>query len=409
VSNRLGLGVAAAALGVFGLASMSSAIAQGACTGNGKISKQIAKPMKAAQDALNAKQWSTALAKSRESDAAPTKTGFDQYMIHEFQGFAYSQLKQYAEAGREFEAGLTSGCMPESDKPNRYKVLTQVYYQIKNYTKVIEYGNRAMKAGADDDLALFVGQAYYITNDNKSALRVMSDVVAADEQRGKAPGEQTLLIIQSACSKLGDNACVTKQFEKLVSHYPKPEYWKNLVFSLMAGDSNDKQLLNVMRLATFVDVMQQPEQYTEMAQLALEQGLPGEAQAVLEQGFAKGIFKEARDKDRNQRLLASAKTQAAPDKASLDKQDAAAKAKPTGEADVKLGAAYLSYGEPAKAVEVLNRGITKGGVKDADEAGLLLGIAYLRAGNKPEAAKAFRTVKADPTMSRIAKLFLLNT
>ena len=45
----------------------------------------------------------------------------------------------------------------------------------------------------------------------------------------------------------------------------------------------------------------------------------------------------------------------------------------------------------------------------ADEAGILLGIAYLRADNKAEAAKAFNTVKQDPTMERIAKLWLLNT
>ena len=53
-------------------------------------------------------------------------------------------------------------------------------------------------------------------------------------------------------------------------------------------------------------------------------------------------------------------------------------AKPTGDSDVKLGAAYLSYGENDKAIEALQRGIGKGGVKDPDEAGLLLGIAYLR-------------------------------
>ena len=83
--------------------------------------------------------------------------------------------------------------------------------------------------------------------------------------------------------------------------------------------------------------------------------------------------------------------------------------KPTGDNDVKLGAAYLSYGDPAKAIEAIQRGIAKGGVKNPDDAALLLGIAQLRAGNKPEAAKAFQTVSKDPTMTRIAKLWLLDT
>jgi Tfp pilus assembly protein PilF len=93
----------------------------------------------------------------------------------------------------------------------------------------------------------------------------------------------------------------------------------------------------------------------------------------------------------------------------LAQQEASAKANAAGNADVKLGAAYLSYGDTAKAIEALNRGIGKGGVRNSDEAGLLLGIAHLRAGNKPEAAKAFETVNKDPTLTRVAKLWMLNT
>ena len=35
-------------------------------------------------------------------------------------------------------------------------------------------------------------------------------------------------------------------------------------------------------------MMKEAEQYTEMAQLALGQGLPGEAQAIIEKGLQKG-------------------------------------------------------------------------------------------------------------------------
>jgi hypothetical protein len=75
---------------------------------------------------------------------------------------------------------------------------------------------------------------------------------------------------------------------------------------------------------------------------------------------------------------------------------------------VKLGAAYLSYGQNDKAIEALTRGIGKGGVKNPDEAGLLLGIAYLRSNNKPEAIKAFQTVKQTPAMTRIARMWLIS-
>ena len=124
-----------------------------------------------------------------------------------------------------------------------------------------------------------------------------------------------------------------------------------------------------------------------------------------------------RDVSVNNRLLAAAKTKAANDKAALAKNEAAAKSAATGDALVKVGAQYLSFGDNAKAIECIQKGIAKGSLAKGDpleaqrndEAGLLLGIAYLRNNNKAEAAKAFRTVKRDPIMARIAALWILNT
>jgi len=39
---------------------------------------------------------------------------------------------------------------------------------------------------------------------------------------------------------------------------------------------------------------------------------------------------------------------------------------------------------------------------------MLLGIAYLRSGNKAEAAKAFGTVQKNPVMVRIAKFWMVD-
>jgi tetratricopeptide (TPR) repeat protein len=284
-----------------------------------------------------------------------------------------------------------------------------MYYALRNYPKVIDYATRALKNSRDLEVQVTLGQAYYLTNDNKNALKVMNDVMATVEQRGQTPKEQTLHLIRAACDKVNDNACVTRVYEKLVVLYPKTEYWQNLLRSLKRGDTNDKQKINVLRLASEVDVLNSADDYTELAQIALDEGLPGEAQSALEQAFEKKLFTDQRKIDLNNRLLTKAKSVVATEKSKLPQQDAAARATPTGDDDIKVGAAYLSYGDAAKAVETIKRGITQGKLANADEAGILLGIAYLRTDNKTEAAKAFRTVKQDPTMARIAKLWLLNT
>jgi len=299
--------------------------------------------------------------------------------------------------------------MDAADKPARARMLLQIAYRLKEYPKVIEVGNKYLETNKDPDIASYVGNAYYATDDFPNTRRVMTDVIAQQEAGSKPPEELTYRILQGACIKLKDTPCVTDQLEKLVKHYPKQNYWQDLMSLLMAQTKNNNQLLNMWRLAEANDAVQDPAEYLEYAQLAIGQGLPGEAQAVLEKGLQKGVFTRASQKDQANQLLGEAKQAVTLDKSTLDKQDAAARAKPTGDNDVKLGAAYLSYGETAKAIEALQRGIAKGSVKNPDDAGLLLGIAQLRAGNKPEAAKAFNTVTKDATMTRIAKLWLLNT
>ena len=409
--NGIKLAATVAAIGFLGMTGAALAQTE-ACAGGGKpqLSKKLDKPMDAVQKAREQKDWAGMLAKAKEVDAVPIeKNEYDKFWIHELQGVALANLKQYADAVRELDAAYNSPCMPDGDRAAREKLLLQLSYQAKDYPKAIEYGKKAYATGGDPEIGIYLGNAYYIQNDFENTRATMADVINKLESSGKTPDEPTYRILQSACLQLKDNDCVVEQIEKLVRHHPKPKYWVDMTDALLRVSKSDKELLNILRLADGAGALTGGPQYIEMAQLSMAQGLPGEAQAMLEKGQSKGAFAEARNKDHATRILGEAKTAVANDKGTLDKQDAAARAKPTGDADVKLGAAYLSYGENAKAIEAIQRGLGKGGVKDTDEAGLLLGIAYLRSNNKAEAEKAFQSVSKNPMMTRIAKLWLLNT
>ena len=94
--------------------------------------------------------------------------------------------------------------------------------------------------------------------------------------------------------------------------------------------------------------------------------------------------------------------------ASLAKADADAAASKTGDKDVSVGVAYLGYQQYDKAAAALERGLGKGGVTNQANAQLLLGIAQLGAGRKEEARKAFKAVKGNPTLERLANLWTLH-
>ena len=102
------------------------------------------------------------------------------------------------------------------------------------------------------------------------------------------------------------------------------------------------------------------------------------------------------------------KKAAATDQASLPKIEKDADAAPTGDKNVGVGLAYLGYRQYDKAADLLDKGVTKGGVKNEAEARLLLGIAQLKAGHKDEAVKTFKAVKGDPTLERLANLWSLH-
>ncbi|HEX4387050.1 MAG TPA: hypothetical protein VH109_00320 [Steroidobacteraceae bacterium] len=402
---------------VAGVALLSLGVPAGAADKKPANSAKVAAALKPAQEALQAKKWQDALAKIREAQAAPDKNPYDVYVIHEFACQANVGAGQYAEAAKECEAWVSdTQYVQESEKPKIIKILLSLNYQLKNYDKAIEFGQQAIKGGfATEEDKNTVAQAYYLKGDWKNAQKAEDALIDTEIKAGQTPKEQQLALVLNSCIKLDDKACQEHTMERMVAYYPKPEYWSQLLFTvLQQASGNDTNTMETYRLMFDVDVLKTPGDYNEMAQMALEQGSPGEAVRVLEKGFSSGIFTEQRIKERNQRLLDSAKKTAASDQASLAKAEKDADAATTGTKNVALGLAYLGYQQYDKAIERLNKGITKGGLKNDADAKLLLGIAQFKAGHKDDAQKTWKTVKGDggtkgePVLERLAYLWGLH-
>jgi tetratricopeptide (TPR) repeat protein len=410
VRRIVGLGVTGAVLvGAMAVMSGSPAFAADEKKKN-TVSKELAKGLKEASDAVNAKKYSDALAKLKDLDANPKKTPYDQHIINELAGVAYAKTNNYPEASKAFEAEINDGFLDEKEIPGRVKIVAQVNYQLKNYDKAIEYGTRAIKGGyADDEMKTLVGQSYYLKGDFKGTLKYYDGIIDSQIKGGQTPKDEAMQLALSACVKLNDSECTTRELERLVEYHPKTEYWQQLLYAVRSTPNmSDKSILQVYRLMSEVDVLKEATDYTEMAQLAIEQGNPGEAQRVLEKGFQKNVFTDARSKDKNTRLLESAKKAATTDLASLPRVEQDANASSTGDKNVGVGLAYLGYQQYDKATDQLNKGLTKGSVRNEAEAHLLLGIAQLKNGKKDEAVKQFKAVKGDPNLERLAELWSLH-
>jgi hypothetical protein len=180
----------------------------------------------------------------------------------------------------------------------------------------------------------------------------------------------------------------------LVAAYPKPDYWADLIRHVGEHPGFPRRLdLDKYRLFRAVGVQAAPGQYTDAAELALQAGLPGEAETLLTQGFAAGVLGHGLEADRQKRLLALATQKSAEDLRSIADSEKEASAAKDGVGLVNTGIDYLGHGQAQKAVLLIEQGIAKGVSKNSDDARLHLGIALDAAGQKGKSLQAFRSVQ----------------
>ena len=385
---------------------------QAAETANKVTTKAVAEPLKKAQEAMKNKQWDAALTEIKKAQASEKKTPFEAYQIDEFLSYVLVQQKKFTEATPVFERMLNSGFMPPDQVDDRTKTVAQLHFQNKDYKKAVEWGKKYLeKHPGDETISVLVGQSYYVQNDYKNAASTMTGVVANAEKGGRTPPENWLQIVLSSHFKLDNKDGIADALRKLVRYYPKPEYWENLLDIYRRKNNGDRVTLGFYRLMNDVGTLKQADDYMETAQLAMDAGVPGEAQAVMEKGVQNGTLKsdDKTTQGRYDRLLAGAKKAAATDKAQLPQLAKEAEKATQGQAYVALGQAYLSYNMFDEAIDALKKGIAKGGVTDADEAQVSLGIAYLRKGQKDLARQAFKAVKPESKWHDLADMWEIRT
>jgi len=143
-------------------------------------SAKLAKPLKDAHDDLNAKKYPEAIAKLKEAEGIAGKTAYDQHLINDMLAYAYIRTNNLPDAAKAWEAELEDGFTTPAEQQQKVRGLAEVHYQVKNYDKAIEYGQRAIKGGyADDELKKLVGQAYYLKGDWKGTLKFEEGTVDA--------------------------------------------------------------------------------------------------------------------------------------------------------------------------------------------------------------------------------------
>ena len=353
----------------------------------------------AKNDAEKAKDFADALDKVKEADAVKDKTPYEEYQVAKFLGFiAINQpMPDYAAAAAAYNRQVASGGAPEGEKAGAYKVAMRLNYQEKNFPETIKDGAALeMMQPLDDTEYLVMIQSYYNGNDFSHAADMAKKEIAAKTAAGMKPSEDVLGLLLNSQIKTNNEAGAREALDQLAMISAKPDVWGQVLdFALGTKGISDHQLLNLYRLSLLIGTMKDTD-FAAMATIDLQNGLPKEAIAVLTKGNKTGD------------LLKQANDLAARDEQSLPALAAEAAKHMDGEIDVKLGESYYTYGRFDDAIAALQKGIQKGGLKDAADAETTLGIVFLAAGKKDQAVAEFdKAAAAQTAAAQVAHVWTL--
>ncbi len=381
-------------------------------TAKAKVSKAVGEPLKAAQAAMGKKQFDVAMAEIKKAQAVEKKTPAEEYQIDEFLAYAYGQQKKFGEAAGVYERMINSGQMDPAAVDEKTKLVAQLFFQAKEYKKAIEWTKKWLdKHPGNEEMTAQLAYSQFLIEDFKSAGATIGPLLNSIEKGGRTPKEEYINLMLSANFNQDNKDGIAEALKKMVRYYPKPRYWENLLDIYRRKNNSERVTLGFYRLMNEVGILKDKGDYMEMAQLGIEAGVPGESQQIVEAGIANGTLKstDKTEQGRYDRLLAAARKQSASDKASLSQQQKDAEKASSGQADVGVGQAFMSYGQLDEAIAALERGIKKGGVTDTDEAQMSLGIAYFKKGQKDQARQAFKAVKGESKWSDLADLWILHS
>ena len=373
------------------------------------IRPAIAKPMIAAEKALQEKKYADALQQIVEAEKVDGKTPYEIYLLDRMRASAAIGAGNDMLAVKSLEAALGSGRIPAAEKLNILDGVARIHYRLKDYKQTAVWAALALKEpGARNETRLILGHAAYINNDFALAKTEIGTYLAANEQAGTPPTEDQLRLLASTSLKSNDAAGYAATLERIVVRFPSKEYWADLIYRVESKPGfSERLVLDVYRLKLITGAMIEKSDFMEMASLTLQSGFPAEASKAIEAGIAAGALTRDPSVDTEKKLRASIAKELA--------EENARAAKP-GQAPPKGAIALMNHGydavlkgEAKKGLDLMEAGMKAADQKRPEEAKLRYGIALVLAGQKPKAGEVFKTVMGTDGASDLARLWELFT
>ncbi|WP_448660354.1 hypothetical protein ACPVPU_07530 [Sphingomonas sp. CJ99] len=374
-----------------------------------KISEAFRVPALAADTAASAKNIPEAEAQFALANAAVSND--DERFINERLRLKIGEIKQDdAWIVQALDYLIASPKTEAQDLPAFNLSRGVIALNQKKPAEALPYLRKARELGSrDGNLPLRIGTALIDSGDVEGGVAEIDAAVKATKAAGQPVPDTWYRYAYGKLLGANKPQAANEWVRRLVTDYPTPQNWRSMLLTYRQNQANGdtaadrNQRIDLYRLMRATNALAGEADYIIYADEASKLGLRQETIAVIEDGQRSGKIPAGSSDARA--LLASAKQGIAADSslASLEKD---ARGAANGRLAALAANGYLAQGQAAKAVELYQLALQKGGVDEA-QTRLRVGIAQAQAGDAAAAKTSFAALNGTP-LAELAAFWTLH-
>ena len=365
------------------------------------MSEKVYRQLLTAQEMIEAKDYEKGLAALRNLERARKLTSYEKAQLYNYFAYTYFTLEKYKDALRYYEKVIAEPDNTDGLLLNTLYTVAQLYFILEDYRKAIQAINRWFEVAPEPSLNAYMvlGQAYYQLEQYRQALVPLTKAHKMVSGRKDKPSKNLLLLLQNIYLELEDFENMILILKELIVVYPDDEHWRSLSAAYSMVEQYDKQMA-ILEMLYETGHLNNGRSQLNLANLYLMHDAPYKAAVLLDEGTKTGKIEK---NERNLRLLSQSWQQAQEFKQSIAPLKEATKIAKDGDLHVRLAQAYISMDQYDNAVETLNAGLKKGGLRRPDQANLMLGMALFELQRFNSARTAFNAAVKDKRSEKAAQ------
>ena len=367
---------------------------------------EVAKSLKAAQEALKAGEFESAIAMAQQGLSIPGITAIEKPFIQRTLAIAAMQAKQFPLAVSTLEALLQElpEVAPPAHKLTLIESLLSASQQANDLARVVSWGRTYLKLeGSNPSVWPAVVQTLSVLNRHEEVVQEVKEKIRLDEAAKLQTPESDYRLMAFSQRQLKDDEAYNNTLKTLLHKYPSKAYWSEIIARVARkANFNARFDIDLYRLLEITGNIEDTVEYVVMANLALNAGLPAEAARIVELAYAAGNMGKGSDAANHQKLRLQVQQRLNEDEKALPAIEKSAKDANTL---ASLADVYASKQKWNQSNDFYNKALAMGGLRREAETRVHAGLVLGKMGQEVEAVRVWDSVQGDATAVELAQLW----